>query len=259
MPYIPEEHKKYLKDGLLSHCRRLKTEFIYRPSCLMEFIDYELSKYRVNSIPHEYTSYEQYYSFLDYLIENYSNKIPNFSNDVLQLKKLIEDGNHKEEWSICRFIGKEEDYIIPALTTGKAYYWPTSKKNPVYHGVVENDEFDTYPHSTRRKDWEILEDPTGMAKRILESKDNTGKEYYNSEQCLYIHIDYDDEENFELVDFDVKYNGKNDGIFKTNTIYHVSKIITRGYEKGCYYIELGEDEFGDDCFYVTDLEDFIKV
>lgn len=230
MPYIPEEHKKYLKDGLLSHCRRLKTEFIYRPSCLMEFIDYELSKYRVTCTPHKYKSYKQYYTFLDSVIERYGNKIPNFSDDARKLKKIIEEENHKEEWSICRFIGKEENDIIPSLTTGKAYYWPTSIKNPLYHGVVENDEFDTYPHSTRRKDWEILEDPTGMAKRILESKDNKGKEYYKSEQSLFSYIDYDVDDNSELVDFNVKFIGNNDGVFETNKIYHVSSIITHGYE-----------------------------
>ena len=258
MPYIPEEHKKYLKDGLLSHCRRLKREFIYRPDRLMSLIDYRLSKYRVEATPHGYSSYEEYYSVLDSIEEKFSSKIEGFKKDIEEFRNLIKEGNHKEEWSICRYVGEEEDYIIPDLTKGKAYYWPTSLKNPVYHGVVENDEFDTYPHSTRKTDWEILEDPSGMATRILNSVDDEGDEYYATEKPTSYGTP-DDESCYDAVNFDVQYIGETDGAFENNTIYHVSKIVNKGYEKGCYYIDLGEDDDGDSCFYITDPEDFKKV
>ena len=258
MTYIPKEHKKYLKDGLLSHCRRLKREFIYRPSWLIDLLEYQLSKYRESPIPHGFFSYDDYFSFLDYLELKYSSKIENLKNNIFELKTIIEKENHKEEWSICRFLGKEEDDIIPDLTTGKVYYWPTSIANPVYHGVIENDEFDTYPHSTKLEDWEILEDPSGMATRILNSKDNSGKEYYKTEKPTSYGIDYD-ESCFDNVDFDIRYIGENDDIFIKGNIYHVIKIVNRGYEKGCYYIDLGVDEDGDDTFYITDPNDFIKI
>lgn len=256
MPYIPKEHKKYLKDGLLSHCRKLKREFIYRPSWLIDLLDYQLSRYRVCPSPHGFGSYDEYFSYLDYLDSKFNSKIEDFHKNICELKEIIKKENHKEEWSICRYIGKEEDYIIPDLTTGKVYYWPTSIDNPVYHGVVENDEYDTYPHSTRLKDWEIIEDPSGMATRILNSKDNTGNEYYKTEKPTFYGIDYD-ESCFDIVNFDVQYVGETDDIFEKEHIYHVIKIVNKGYEKGCFYIDLGEDEFGDEAFYITDPQDFI--
>lgn len=258
MTYIPNEHKKFEADGLLNHCRRLKTEFIYRPSSIISLLEYRLEKFRISIIPHGFKSSEDYFSYLNEVLMKYKNKIPNFEEDVNKLCEAIKEGNRKEEWSICRYVGKEEDYIIPDLTTGKVYYWPTSLKNPVYHGVVDNEEYDTYPHSTKNTDWEIIEDPTGMAYRMLNSNDDTGEEYYKIETSTQYERDYKDSD-FELVSFDVRYEGETDDIFESDKIYHVEKIIKSGYEQGCFWINLGEDEDGDSCFYITDPENFVKI
>ena len=67
--------------------------------------------------------------------------------------------NRKEQWSVLKFIGTE----IDGLTPGSNYYWPSSFSNPVYRGVVDDEEFTSYLYPTDADLWEILEDPTGMA------------------------------------------------------------------------------------------------
>ena len=77
--------------------------------------------------------------------------------------------NQKEEWSILRYIGPTDDNV-GGLTHGKNYYWPTRKDNPVYCGVVDDEEFTSYRYPTEAHLWEILEDPTGMAYRTIYEK-----------------------------------------------------------------------------------------
>lgn len=57
------------------------------------------------------------------------------------------------------------------MTHGKIYYWPTSNSNPVYGGVVNEEEFTSYLYATELDMWEILEAPTGMDYRTIYKKD----------------------------------------------------------------------------------------
>ena len=54
-----------------------------------------------------------------------------------------------------------------ALTRGRCYYWPCSRDNPVYEGVIDDEEFTSYLYPCDPASWEPLYDPTGMARRAL--------------------------------------------------------------------------------------------
>lgn len=177
MTYIPKKHEKY---NLLPGCRRSGGEVFTYPCSLLR----ELEKYLPqghNMMPYGYDSYEEYYKAMDKYAEIY------FTEEKLSnlYKKFIEEMhqmNDKEQWSVLRYVGESDDRLL-GLTHGKAYYWSCSLKNPVYDGVIDDEEFTSYWYSTEACDWEILDDPTGMAYRTIYEKE---KGYISREQ--YDHV-----------------------------------------------------------------------
>lgn len=156
MPYIPKQHKKY---NLLPYCRKeggevfdYPSELIYKAEKMLE--DEDL-------MPYNFNSYEEYYSHIDDLIKKYEEKSQIV--EVLQsVKTKVRSMNIKEQWSILKYIGPSDDAVF-GLTHNKNYYWPTREDNPVYCGVIDDEEFTSYLYPTEAQLWEILEDPTGMA------------------------------------------------------------------------------------------------
>ena len=90
--------------------------------------------------------------------------------------------NIKENWSVLRYIGKSHN-SVGGLNNGKVYYWPCSIENPVYEGVIDDEEFTSYLYSTDSDDREILEDPTGMAYRTIYEK---AKDYMSKDDYKYV-------------------------------------------------------------------------
>jgi hypothetical protein len=45
-----------------------------------------------------------------------------------------------------------------------------SKSNPEYEGVIDDEEFTSYLYPVDEGLWEIAEDPTGMARKIMEKE-----------------------------------------------------------------------------------------
>lgn len=160
MPYIPENHKKY---NLLPWCVKHGREAFEYPGDIICRLEDMIPD--VNLFPYNYESYEEYYSTLDSYIERY-NDVPETRERLEQFKSKMIEMNQKEEWSVLRYIGPSCDSIT-GLTYGKTYYWPTQISNPIYHGVIDNEEFTSYLYPTEREYWEILEDPTGMAYRTI--------------------------------------------------------------------------------------------
>lgn len=159
MPYIPQKHMKY---NLLPFCRKNGGEVFEYPD--ME----EIEKYLEPGetlIPYGYKSYEEYYTEVDRIMERYAlnpevkSLFENFKSQMIEL-------NQKEEWSIVKYIGPDYD-SGSGLTKNRFYYWPTTKNNPVYSGVVDDEEFTSYLYETDAELWEIIEDPTGMAYRTI--------------------------------------------------------------------------------------------
>lgn len=162
MPYIPEAHQKY---AVLPWKRKHGGE-------VFEYTNWDhLEPYipREESLePYGVKSYEEYDSILDCCVKaNSQNEavVKLFEDFRATMKRL----NHKEDWSILRYTGSrigEIDGLVP----GHVYYWPCDKTNPVYRGVIDEAEYTAYWFPTEETDWEILEDPTGMAYRTIHEK-----------------------------------------------------------------------------------------
>ena len=166
MAYIPKEHEKY---NLLPFSQKNGGEVFEYPSELIKEAE-ELIGTTTALIPYNYESYEEYFAYVDLLIKENAD----CTKTVAILRGLcdtIRDMNQKEEWSILKYIGPTDDACF-GLTHGKNYYWPTRKSNPVYCGVIDDEEFTAYLYATDADMWEILEDPTGMAYRTIYKKDN---------------------------------------------------------------------------------------
>lgn len=99
-----------------------------------------------------------------------------------QFKKVIEEMNQKENWSILRYIGESDDRLT-SLKHGHIYYWPCSKANPLYRGVIDEEEYTAYWYSTEPEDWEILEDPTGM---VFQTLYEGGKEHVSRSEYQFV-------------------------------------------------------------------------
>lgn len=157
MPYIPKEHEKY---DLLPFSRKRGGEVFEYPC----FDLYRLEEYLNDGEsldPYGYSSYEEYYTQIDRIVNRFSDQ-----SDVAQLftayKEKVIKLNQKEQWSVLQYIGPPDDRVF-GLTPGRNYYWPSSYSNPIYSGVVDDEEFTSYLYPTDSNFWVILEDPTEMA------------------------------------------------------------------------------------------------
>lgn len=175
MPYIPQKHEKY---DLLPLCRKSGGEVFDYPGKLINEVESLIDPAR-GLLPYNYDSYDDYYGHLDKLIEAYT-AYPDTVDALKRLKQRVLDMNQKEEWSVVKYVGPSDDGGL-GLTHGKNYYWPTRKSNPVYCGVVDDEEFTAYLYPTDAHLWEILEDPTGMAYRTIyaNGKGSMTTEAYN--------------------------------------------------------------------------------
>lgn len=176
MPFIPEKHEKY---NLLPMCRHSGGEVFDYPGKQISEVD-TLIEPSCGLLPYNYDSYADYYGYLDELIEAYV-AYPDTVDALQRLKQRVIDMNQKEEWSVVKYIGPTDTGGF-GLTHGKNYYWPTRKSNPVYCGVIDDEEFTAYLYPTDARLWEILEDPTGMAYRTIYANGSGGmpSEVYNS-------------------------------------------------------------------------------
>jgi hypothetical protein len=180
-PYIPERHLGY---GLLPELTASGGEVFSYPAELNEVdgmvIKCEGDKRdergrRVSRImPYGFGSYGEYFGLLADLADRYRESYPEVAEAIESLGTKMKLMNVKEDWSVVRYVGSQfDDDVIPHLTKGRCYYWPCSRENPVYEGVVDNEEFTSYMYPCDPESWEIVEDPTGMAARALAGEADT--------------------------------------------------------------------------------------
>ena len=164
MAYIPKQHEKY---DLLPECRKHGGEVFDYPGELIFKIE-KIMGFSSSIFPYNFDSYEEYFESVDNEIEVHKENTDLVAL-LLSLKDKVKEMNTKEDWSVLRYVGESDDSLL-GLTKGKIYYWPTSKKNPVYQGVVDDEEFTSYMYPTESSLWEILEDPTCMAYNTIYQK-----------------------------------------------------------------------------------------
>lgn len=185
MPYIPKEHEKY---DLLPLCRKSGGEVFDYPSKQIYEAE-QLIGSSVGLFPYNFESYEDYFTSIDNLVsENQGN--PAIVAKLNEVRDLVWKMNQKSEWSVLKYLGESDDGPC-GLTQGKNYYWPTRKDNPVYCGVIDDEEFTSYLYPTEPSLWEILLDPTGMAYRTIYEH---GKGFLSQEQ----HADFMEQIRKEL-------------------------------------------------------------
>lgn len=180
MAYIPEKHKKY---DLLPRCRKYGGEVFSYPEFLDALENYLPEEYSM--LPYGYDSYDAYYTEMDRLASKWFQEetaADLYKRFIQEMHKM----NIKEHWSVLRYVGKTDDKLF-GLTNGKIYYWPCSMERPVYEGVIDDEEFTSYWYSTEACDWEILEDPTGMAYRTIYEKRKgfVSRERYENVMTLF--------------------------------------------------------------------------
>jgi hypothetical protein len=158
MAHIPEKHKKY---NLLPMSQKRNGEVFSYPSDLL---------WKLNDVgeaeldPYGYDSYDDYFSRIDARIADQQN--PEIVNLLREYKEAIFRMNKKENWSVLKYLGEDTDNLI-GLKKGRYYYWPCSIEQPVYEGVIDDEEYTSYLYPTDSRLWEIAEDPTGMAHRTI--------------------------------------------------------------------------------------------
>ena len=174
MPYIPKNHERY---DLLPCCRKDGGEVFDYPSDLIYEAEQLLGGASSGIFPYNYNSYDEYYRYIDKLIQEYNDNAEIVSK-LIAVRNAVKNMNQKEQWSVLRYVGPTDNAVF-GLTKGKNYYWPTHADNPVYCGVIDDEEFTAYLYPTEPHLWEILEDPTGMAHRTLFEE---GKGYLSQSQ-----------------------------------------------------------------------------
>lgn len=163
MANIPEQHRKY---DLLPSSRDEDWEAIVYPW------PYRLQKLlpeEQHLIPYGYASLEEYIEHMEKMAKLYARS----KKQIRAFREFIEDTrrlNQKEYWSVLRYVGEEWDEPL-RFTPGRAYYWPCDPDNPEFCGIIDDEEFTGYLYAPDPREWEILEDPTGMAYETMYGKD----------------------------------------------------------------------------------------
>lgn len=179
-PYIPKEHEEY---NLLPSSQQKGGEVFSYPDELAFIDDLVAEKIDGNTseadktsrqtylFPYGVKSYAEYFGTLEKYATRFREEDPELAHLIDWLIAAMKRMNVKEDWSVVRYVGSEhdEDPIadISGLTKGQCYYWPCSKENPVYEGVIDNEKFTSYLYPCDPESWEIIVDPTGMAARAL--------------------------------------------------------------------------------------------
>ena len=173
MAYIPEEHRQY---PVLPYSRKHGGE-------VFQYLNWPEKRFSElvgeHLLPYGYDSYEEYFAKVDKLIEQNADN-PKAVYLLEKCKENIAEWNRKEEWSICKYLGKDDGNAL-GLRHGGYYYWPCTAKDPKYRGVIDEEEFTAYLYPTDPDLWEIVVDPTGMAHQTIYGGENamSKQEYEN--------------------------------------------------------------------------------
>ena len=175
MPIIPETHQKY---NLLPKCVEYDGDAIYYPTAEQRAIANQIPNNEL-TIPYFHTLAE-YNGKLDACIQKYgmaNGKHNDLGKMLVEYKKRISEMNVKENWSVLRYIGEtccSLDEDIDGLTQNRHYYmagwYVIGSEN--YMEIFDNEEYIANAYFPDKLEWEIAEDPTGMAASLFAEANN---------------------------------------------------------------------------------------
>jgi len=86
---------------------------------------------------------------------------------IADYKAHVQKINIKENWSVLRYIGESTDSILlTGFTHGRYYYMAIDEFKKTY-GIFDNEEYYAVGCLLNSDNWEIVEDPTGKARKML--------------------------------------------------------------------------------------------
>ena len=171
-PIIPEAHKKY---NLLPMGTKYGGDTIEHPHFMRDDIE-KLLPVGKNTIPYPYFhGYNEYFEHIDACISEYGmtdGELNELGKMIVEFKTQVKEMNVKENWSVLRYIGESIDAGGMFGYTHGRYYYMTNKKSYLKGDdfyVIDNEEYCSCQifNFLSKGIWEIVEDPTGMAARML--------------------------------------------------------------------------------------------
>ena len=96
---------------------------------------------------------------------------------ITDYKERVRKMNVKENWAVLRYIGESDGNsgAFGGFTHGRYYYSPGIKEaRGGYFHIFDNEEIFTITCTSDRERWEIAEDSTGMAAKLLYADNSEG-------------------------------------------------------------------------------------
>jgi len=178
MAIIPEKHKKY---NLLERWKRCEifVENWELKEALCEMLGEDCIEKSFESIDEAVIYYE---SLKKQIQAPYKNLAADLLTEYVQ---DLEKKNHREVWSVLRYKGNE-DGKYNTFETGRCYYMPCIADEDVFLGVLDDEADLVNWIPITYENWEIIEDPTGMAARVMagEIEGTTEQDYQENWEAM---------------------------------------------------------------------------
>ena len=121
-------------------------------------------------------SYAEYSALLDSCISDYGmadGELNELGKMIVDYKACVKEMNIKENWSVLRYIGKSQsnESAFDGFIHGRYYYLAGVDE---HHGgrfhIIDYEEYQAYAYPPDSTVWEIVEDPTGMAEKLMKRR-----------------------------------------------------------------------------------------
>lgn len=178
MAIIPEKHKKY---NLLERWKRC--EIFVEDWALKDDLCERLGE---DHIERSFESIDEAVIYYESLKKQIQAPYKNLAADLLtEYVQDLEKKNHREVWSVLRYkgsgYGKHNTF-----ETGRYYYMPCIAGEDVFLGALDDEADLVNWIPITYENWEIIDDPTGMAARVMagEIEGTTEQDYQENWEAM---------------------------------------------------------------------------
>lgn len=178
MAIIPEKHKKYNLLERWKRCEIFVEDWALKDD-LCELLGEECIEKSFESIDEAIMYYES-------LKNQIQAPYKNLAADLLtEYVRDLEKKNHREVWSVLRYQGSGYGKYN-TFETGRYYYMPCIAGEDVFLGVLDDEADLVNWIPITYENWEIIDDPTGMAARVMagEIEGTTEQDYQENWEAM---------------------------------------------------------------------------